>query len=466
MPGLFQALEIGKRALLSTQYALQTTGHNIANVNTRGYTRQRVEMSASFPTMSTLGAIGTGIQVDSVIQIRDHFLGVQFRDATKAAGKWQYRQKTLNNIQGLLNEPNENSLGGQLDELWNSFSDLSGKPEDVNLRKAVVSKATILINGFNQLARRLSGQREALNRDIQSQTKQVNRLISEIGRLNGLIQRSEAGGATANDLRDGRDLLIDDLAVLVDVNTIEKANGGLMVQIGSMVIVDGSHSLKVGTRTVNINGLVTEEFVWEGTDVKLTNLNGELAGLIDSRDITIPEYISQLDELALTVVEQVNAIHRTGYGSDGSTGVDFFDPNNLTAATIRMNSALLGDGSAKVAASGLPNAPGDNSIALALSGLRNARVAGGGTVSINDSYSSLVGKVGIETQEAMSFTANYELLIQQVDNARQSVQGVSLDEEMANLVKYQHAYEAAARVITAMDQALDTVISGMGIVGR
>lgn len=470
MAGLFQALEIGRRALLAHQLTLQTIGHNIANVNTPGYSRQRVEISASYPSITPQGAIGSGIQVNDIIQIRDQFLGVQFRDATKSAGKWQYRQKTLNYIQGLFNEPNENSLGGQLTELWNAFSTLAtetlSETNGPTARLNVVAKANVVINGFNQLAQKLGDQRNALNRDIVLQTDQVNRLTAEVARLNGLIQRNEVAGSRANDMRDARDLLIDNLSVLVDVNTIDKPNGGNMVQIGGMVIVDGADSFEIGTKTINVNGRVTNRLVWKGTDVELKNLNGELAGLIEARDKTIPEYIDQLDELARTIVEEVNAIHSTGYGSDGSTGVNFFDPNNLTAATIRLNSALNGDGFEKVAASGSATGEGDNSIALALSDLRSLTVAGNGTMSINSFYNSLVGKLGVETQEAISFAANYELLIHQVDNARQAVQGVSLDEEMTNLIRFQHAYDAAARVITAMDQALETVIKSMGIVGR
>jgi flagellar hook-associated protein 1 FlgK len=466
MSGLFQALEIGKRALLTHQFSLNTVGHNIANVNTPGYTRQRVEISASNPSYTTQGAVGTGIQVNDVIQIRDYFLGGQFRDATKAAGKWQYRQKTLSNIEGLFNEPNDDSLADQLNGLWDSFSELSTDATSVTARKNVVAQANLVVNSFNQLAQRLYDQREALNADINTKTLEVNRLTTEIGRLNGLIGRHEAGGSTANDLRDSRDQLIDELSVLVDVNTVEKPNGMNMVQIGSMILVDGADSFDVGTRRTTVDGRVTDEFVWEGTKVKLINNNGELAGLIDARDKTIPEYLDKLDEMARTLVEEVNAIHRNGYGLDGSTGVNFFDPANVTAATIRLNSAIEGDGADRIAASGSATGIGDNSIALALSGLRSAQVAGNGTMSINDYYNSLVGKLGVETKEAISFSANYELMIQQVDNARQAVQGVSLDEEMTNMVKYQHAYEAAARIITAMDQALDTVISGMGIVGR
>jgi flagellar hook-associated protein 1 FlgK len=203
--------------------------------------------------------------------------------------------------------------------------------------------------------------------------------------------------------------------------------------------------------------------VWKGTSVGLTNLNGQLRGLLESRDELIPDYIEQLNELTAVIVREVNALHRTGYGLDGTTDTDFFDPNMTDAATIRINPQVEANVNRIVASS---SDAGDNLIALAISDLRHAAVTADNTMSMNEFYSSLVGTLGVQTQEATSLTENYELLVNQIDNSRQSVQGVSLDEEMANLVKSQHAYDAAARVITAMDQALDTVIAGMGIVGR
>ena len=172
-----------------------------------------------------------------------------------------------------------------------------------------------------------------------------------------------------------------------------------------------------------------------------------------------------INSITKTLVDQVNALHTTGYGLDNSTGIEFFDSRFTTATTIQINRDLLVD-TDKVAAASQMDSEGDNTMALAIADLREQLLMKDNSISINDFYNSLVGTLGVETHEAGSFTDNYEIFGQQIHNARQSVEGVSLDEEMANMIKFQHAYDAAARVITAVDQALDTVINGMGMVGR
>ncbi len=463
MPGLFQGLELGKRALLTHQLSLQTIGHNITNVNTPGYSRQRVNLSPTMPEVNALGSIGTGVQADDIRQIRDQFLGQQYREAQKSLGQWTYKNRTMSQIESLVNEPQDNSLGDMLNKFWDSWSQLSTNADSTSNRANVLAQAKTLVNGFHQLSEKLSNLRQSIDSDISNFTSQVNQITSEIASLNQQISSAELGCSPANDLRDQRDLLIDNLSSLIDVRTIEKTNGSTTVSMGGMVLVDGSDDFPVGVNVLNEKGTLTHEVVWKGTTVELTNLNGQLYGLLESRDQIIPDYLSQLDKMAQAVVEQVNSLHEGGHAADGSDGLSFFDPRYTTAATIRINDIINNDSSLIVASAGTAS---DNEVALAISELRNKAVIDNNSVTINDFYGSLVGRLGIETAESDSFTKNYELLSQQVDNARQSVQGVSLDEEMTNMIKFQHAYDAAARVITTMDQALDTVVNGMGIVGR
>jgi len=464
MGGLFQGLEIGRRALLSHQVSLQTTGHNIANVNTLGYTRQRVRVAATRPNMTSIGSVGTGVSVIDIRHIRDLFLGQQYRDATKSLGQWGYKHKTLSQIESLINEPQDDSLNDLLNQFWDAWSDLSTNSDSSSHRSMILAKANQLINTFHQLSGQLTALRDSIDRDLTNLTKDVNRLTSEIAVLNHQITTAELGGSRANDLRDERDRLTNELASIIDVRTIEKANGATVVFMGAMVIVDSSDSFDIGTTIVNEGGTSMHHIVWEGTDVRLKNLSGELAGLTESRDETIPSYIDDLNEMARTLVEEVNAIHEVGYGyQNGLTGVSFFDPAFTDAATIRLNQDIVQDIN-RISASSTVD--GDNLIALQLADLRHTTVMANSTMTINGFYSNIVGSIGIETREAGSFLSNCELLRHQIDNAKQSVEGVSLDEEMVNMVKYQHAYEAAARVITTMDEALDTVINRMGVVGR
>lgn len=464
MPGLFQTLEIGKRALLTHQLTLQTIGHNIANVGTPGYSRQRVHVTTSMPEWSAIGVLGTGLQVSDIRHVRDLFLGAQFRQENKALGQWSYKEKILSQIESLFAEPNDNTLSQLLNAFWDSWSDLATNPNSTSHRSAILEQAHLLTNGFHELADQLSKLRDSIDRDLVHLTDEVNRLTGEIAQINHKIKSMELGGNRANDLRDARDHLLDELSNIIDVNSMEQPNGEQTVYIGAMSIVNGSTSIKIEAKVANVAGKVTHSLVWEGTSVSLKNLNGQLKGLVKSRDEIIPRYLDALNELAKSVIEEVNSLHRPGYGLNGSTGIDFFDASVTDAHNMRVNAQIEQD-VAKITASGSGEV-GDNTVALAIHSLRNKAVMRGNTITLNDYYNSLVGRLGVESSEAQSFTTGYELLLNQIENTRQSVQGVSLDEEMTNMIKYQHAYDAAARVITAMDQALGIVIGSMGVVGR
>ena len=462
MPGLFQALEIGKRAILTHQVSLQTLGHNIANVNTPGYTRQRVDITNTFPEESSFGSVGTGVRVSNIRHIRDLFLGNQYRQENKSLGQWSYKEKTLRQVEELFGEPNDNALSDQLNKFFASWNDLAHNPDT---RNSVLSEACLLANRFHELADQLTTLQSSIDREMVTVTREINGLANEIARLNHEIKRSEIGAATANDLRDMRDLLIDKLSTLVDVNTRDEEYGVVVVMVGSMQLVDDNHALQIGVEIANDNGSLKHNLMWQGTKIPFNNLDGRLKGLVDSRDEIIPRHLEQLNALTRTLVEEVNTLHRSGYGLDGSTGTNFFDPQYTDATTIEVNSNIVSKPS-MIAAAQVPDAESDNRIALAIAALQDAKLMNDNATTINGFYSSLVGSLGVETREAQSFTESYEMLVAQIDNARQSVQGVSLDEEMTNMIKSQHAYDAAARVITAMDQALDTVIFKMGVIGR
>lgn len=466
MSGLFQGLEIGKRALLGHQVSLQTISHNIANVDTPGYSRQRVSISSSFPEQSVYGPLGTGMQVDDVRQVRDLFLGKQYREAQKDLGKWTYIDKSLQQVEQIFSEPEDGSLNDLMNDFWNDWSALSTDAENSGYRTSVLADAGRLINAFHNLANNLEELRLSTDRDLSNMTVQVNQMTAEVARLNQEIKLQELDGSSANDLRDTRDLVIDELSNLINVNTTDQNNGAATVMMGSMVLVDGSESFDIGVEAVDENGSMRHNITWANSSYTLTNKSGQLAGLIETRDTIIPEYIDQLNALAQTVVEQVNAIHSAGYTLDGHTGVNFFDPDCTDAANIRINPEVLNNKN-RIAASDSsdPEERGNGNLASAIAALRDAGVMLDGSATMSDFYSSLVGGLGVDAAQATSQTSNYELIAQQVENQRQSVQGVSLDEELTEMVKAQHAYDAAARIITVMDDALDTVIHRMGISG-
>ncbi len=464
MAGLFSGLEIGKRALATHQLWLNTIGHNVANVNTPGYSRQRVSISTTAPLEHYAGMIGTGVNATDIRNVRDLFLNQQYRDENKNLGQWASREKMLTRVESIFMEPSADSLGDLLEKFWTGWMDLGNNPESIAARTALKEQANLLTTGFHRRYDQLIELQKSIDIDIDLIVNKVNSTSDEIASLNKKISRMELGEYSANDLRDRRDLLIDQLSQFIDVNTSDQANGTTLVYVGALMIVDESDAIHIDTRDKAGKGYVSSEIVWKGTTKEIKNLNGELKGLLDMRDTIIPKYLDDLNILAETLVAEVNAVHQLGYDLNNTTGLNFFDENFLSAGNLRLSQDVLNNVT-RIAAS-QSGAVGDNSNAQAIADLRKSLFMTRGTATMEEFYNTIVGQIGIDTNKAVQLKENYTLLVGQLENARQSVQGVSLDEEMAQMIKYQHAFDAAARVITTVDQALEMVILNMGIVGR
>ncbi len=466
MAGLFSGLEIGKKALATHQLWLNVIGHNVANVNTPGYTRQRVNIVTTMPEDQQVGQVGTGVTATDIRQVRDLFLNQQYRLERKNLGQWEALEKTMTQIEAMFNEPNDNSLSDLLNEFWNAWEDLTqyGQTESASARIALVEKANLLTSGFQRVYTYLKDLQKSVDVDVELMADKVNSLADEIASLNRQITREEVGGRKANDLRDHRDNLIDELAEYIDINTVERKNGATVVQIGSMMLIDEQYAVPLETASDSINGVRISRIVWKGSEKSVQNLNGQLKGLVDTRDTIIPDYMDDLNEMAETLVTEVNRLHSGGYGLDGTTGYNFFSAPFGTVEGFSVSYEIQND--VNLIAASQSGEPGDNVNALAISALRDALIMNQGKAAMGEFYGAMISKVGVSTEKAIQFREDHALLVEQLENARQSVQGVSLDEEMTQMIKYQHAYDAAARVITTMDEALETVIKGMGVVGR
>jgi len=461
---LFQGLELGKRALMTHQLSLNTAGHNIANVNTPGYTRQRVITTPSAALESAYGPLGIGVDVSQIEHVRNQFLTNRWREENQNLGRWETKSTTLSQIESFFNEPQDSSLGAILNDFWAAWQDLSNKPEAPETRQAVIQQAELVTNAFHQVHSQLSQLQQSLDSDIKHRVDEINNLGREIADLNRQIAFIEVEGEPANDLRDKRDYLIDQLSQYVDVNTSYDDGGRMRVSIGAMGFVEGPDYWPLEDTVVAMENGTKTSIEWRNTDISIDFFNGEMKALFELRDEDVQGHIDQLNELSEAVVEHVNSTHRNGYGLDGtSTGVNFFDQFLTNADQITLNIEVVNDVNLIAAASG-PDKPGDGSNALSVANvLKFERLMSNGSATIDEYYNTIVGSLGIQVKEANDQTENYTLLVQQLENSRQSVQGVSLDEEMTNMMKFQHAYDAAARVITFMDEALSTVISGMGI---
>jgi flagellar hook-associated protein 1 FlgK len=464
MYGILSGFEIGKRALLSQQFGLNVTGHNIANVNTPGFSRQRAILTTTYPDLDIKGALGTGVDVSGVNRYRDIFFDSQYRQESQNLGRWSSLQRTLKQLETVFNEPSDQGLNTLMDNFWNAWQDLSTNPESQAARSTLKEQSLVLVNAFHQQYKLLKDSEQNINDDIVQKVVEVNNYADQIASLNRQISYAELGGGKANDLRDKRDLLIDELSKVVDVNTVEQSTGSVTVYVGAMALVERDTVNHLSAEKSYEEGVMKSSVAWSGTSNTVTFSNGELAGLCEVRDELIPEYTNALNEMVQALVSGVNTIHQQGYALDGTTtGMDFFDPEGTTAQDIALSSDISNNLN-NIAASQSGEA-GDNSNALAIADLRNSLMMNDNSASIGDFYSSLIGILGSQVGEAEDIKDSQELLLTQIENSRQAVEGVSLDEEMANMIRFQHAYEAAARVITTMDEVMATIINSVGRIG-
>ncbi len=460
MSGLVGILDIGKRALIAYRLAMNVTGHNVANANTPGFSRQRPILTTTLPIDFNPGQLGTGVKVDQIQRMRDQFLDLQVREEMSSVGQWEERQKFLSEIETIFNEPSDNSLNNALAEFWGSWQDLANDPENMAARVNVKEKAKVLCNTFHLLRSKLRRVQEDINQSISGRVEEINSLAQRIAKLNGQIVRIEIRGENANDLRDQRDLLIDKLSKIADISTIELDDGSVSISLAGNSLVErvNTVSLRTSVRSTPYGAVLDVSYGRGGQVLSLTD--GELKGLIDLRDEVIPEYIGDLDNLASTLISKVNTLHSAGYGLDGSTtGLNFFSGSN--SSDIGVEQTI--DEDVSLIAASTDGSPGNGSNALAISDLANQLTMNDNSATFGDFYQSMMGNLGILSQEASQNYTNASLLQNQLENHRQSVAGVSLDEEMANMINYQHSFEAAARIINTVDEMMNTIINQMGV---
>jgi len=451
MSGLSSAIEVGKRGLLAYQKVMNIIGHNTANVNTPGFSRQRSVLQTTTP----VGNMGTGVEASKVERLRDSFLDSQFRAETHRFKYWESLANALSQVERLLNEPSENALGALLDKFWNCWQDLADNPEDLAPRYALREVTISLTNAFHHLSARLKEVQQAQNAQVEQQVDRINQIADEVAELNSSIVTAESDGSNACDLRDKRDLLLDELSELVNLKTVERENGSVSVFISGHVLVEDFEVERLSLRESSIGRMAVSLPIWQENNQEVELSSGSLKGLLVARDELIPEYRERLDSLARELVEAINQIHSRGYGLNSNTGVDFFDSTELDAENITLDGTVARD--VREIAASSDGTPGDNSIALEIAALRESLQMESNTLSFGQYYNSLVSEVGAKAKEASETESSYQLLAQQMENQRNSAMGVSLDEEMIELVKCQHAYQAAARMVATVNEMMDAI---------
>ena len=459
--GINRLVDIGKSALFTAQQAISVAGHNIANVNTPGYSRQQVTLAENRPENGSPGQIGTGVHAESIRRSFDSFVEEQLLASRERLGEFTASSNALARLEPLFGDANNQGIGAGLNEFFGALQDVATNPNDLSARTVFLSKATALAGRFNQSAADLTAAQESIDRQVGQTVTDVNRLTSQIADLNTKIAEAESRGQQANDLRDERGVALADLGELIEISSIEDATGQLTVFAGrGHVLVDKERTFQlVAVPDLSNNGLLDVRYdAGAGPTTNLSPViqSGRLKGLLDVRDLTIPSLRASLDTLASEIVTQVNQQHRSGFGLDGSTNQDFFAPTGTTASTIAVSLANAKQIAASSTATGVP---GNNANALALAGLRNTAFVSFGNVTFQEYYSAIAGSFGSTVQGVEGNLRAQQILHDQLTSQRASISGVSMDEELANLLQYQRSFEAASRMIVIADELFQTILS-------
>jgi flagellar hook-associated protein 1 FlgK len=458
-------LNLGARSLQTQQQGVEVAGHNLANASNPAYSRQRLEIQTSTPLPTTIGPVGTGANAVAITQLRDTLLDQQIQGENSVISFLQSQQTALQYTEAGIGEQLQGAgltgavgspggLANDLSGLFNAFQDLSTAPSSMASRQAVISEAQQLTAQFNQLDQRLTAINGQLNQSVQTDVGSANQLLSDIAGLNHQIAGAESGTGAANDLRDLRQQKIESLSQLVNVQFSTDATGGASLSIGGQLLVAGG-TVQDTLETYDSGGgqlLVRTA----GGGIPLTPAGGSIAGTIDARDGALKSLHDGLNTLATQMISQVNTAYRAGYDLNGNTGADFFTGTN--ASDMGVNAALVSDPSS-LQASGVAGAAGDNQVVLALARMANAPQAGLGNQTFAQSYHGTITSLGTALASVNTQLADEQSVQSMLQTQRNSVSGVSVDEEMTNLVMFQRAFQASAHLVSVVDQMLGVVVS-------
>lgn len=449
-------LSIARSALFTHQRAMDVTSHNIANVNTPGYSRQRLVLTPATPLVEPLYTIGRGVDAVALQRSRDTFYDAAYRRDNGMLGFATGKRDYLSQIESSLNEPSDSGISASIDGLFRSLSDLSGDPANHTNRELVVSAASRLVNQMHALDAQLGRiQQEALDH-LNVQTSDINSLTTRIADLNNKIQASGGPQHSVPDLMDQRDALVDELSQKIGVRVLDRGDGTIGVIAGDTLLVDGAQHTDVSVTTVGSGWGIAPANGGAPIDPQ----SGTVKALLEVTQTHLPAVKARLDSLANALVTEFNAIHSTGYTLNGTSGVNFFDPTKTTAGSIQL-SAQLQASSDNIAASA-NNATGNGGIAARLAALASTGVGSLGGRTFREHYVVLAADIGLDVRNAEADITAEQTLVDRAEQSRESVSGVNVDEEMISLIAQQQAYQAAARLVSVADSMMQDMLGMLG----
>ncbi|MCM3661976.1 flagellar hook-associated protein FlgK [Georgenia satyanarayanai] len=470
----FAALNGAFTALTAQRIALEVTGQNISNVNTIGYTRQRAGMEAitgtARPTMfATSGAPATGVRVTSIDRLGDIFLETKLRTQTSSTARLEAVAGSWSLMETTLKEPGENGLAAGLDTFFTSWDDVANRPDDAAARSVLLGNATALTSAIANGYRAAAKQWDSTREQAAAMAVDLNTTAAAVADLNGRIRDAQVAGDNANGLIDQRGVLLDGLAAMVGGEVRERADGSVDVMVSGNALVRGDRAYAVavhGSATLaDLRSAGTEppegwgskegpaRLVWAATGSSAAASGGRVAGLLDviAPDGPVANLASSYNELATTVAAEVNALHSSVPGADGTSRDFFAFSAGATPPALSLGVAVTSD----QVVTGNPGEV-DGTLAARIADLAGAR----------DQWAGAVTEIGVSSRSATRRAQAAESTRATAESQLLSQTAVDLDEESVNLVMYQRAYEASARVMTTIDQMLDTLINRTGVVGR
>lgn len=465
-------LDVGKRSLANSQTALQTVGHNIANKSTEGYSRQRVEIQSNVPVdKDGKVRVGMGAKASAVTRINNPYLEKQIGKEQSNLGFMNGKMDALSRVEQVYNEQMNKGLNHFMGEFFNSFRELANSPESHATRSLVAETANYLTKDFKRVNTQLKEIQKDIDFQVETQVNEVNNMAAEVAELNQKIQMVEMTDGLANDERDRRDLLVKKIGEKINIQAAEGKDGSVTIRVGDTgILVAGSEAKKLSTGATPENDRKGEgnvDVFYHNSD-KSTPVNmtaqlkgGSIGGLLEVRDEVIGGLLRDTDQIAYNLATEVNSIHSMGVDGANKFGFNFFEqPSTIknASANLAISKDVL-DNPARIASAAAQNSPGDNRVANAISNLQFEKIMGEGQSTLDDFYNGIVGKVGVMTQRADLAQKSQTDILKNLNNVRESISGVSLDEETTKMIEFQKSFDASARLIRTADEMFDTVLN-------
>jgi flagellar hook-associated protein 1 FlgK len=462
----FSALNAATTALWAQRRGLDVTGQNIANVNTEGYSRQRVDLQAIGGSVvpafySTSPGIGAGVSADDVTRIRDAFLEGRGHTEHANGARLLVEADTLEQVETAFREPGDTGIQSLLADMWDGWADVANEPKTDAARAQVIQRMETLVGGIQFSNSSLEAQWTQTRENLDVLVKDVNEAATTIAELNKAIRGATQAGLPANDLSDKRDLLVMKLADQVGATVRPGKYGSVDVLVGGMSLVSGSTASALAVAGPTDPDLITatdKPRIVTAAGGYPVPADGTAGGQLSALTTIIPGYRTELNKIAESLAKTLNDGQAAGFDLAGLSGSPILGPvGTVTAANIK----LMFSDPKLIAASAVPGGPNlDNGNADAIGKLR------GDPVGVDAGYRKMIVELGVQASVAIRNQDIQAVISTQVDAARESVAGVNIDEEMTNMLSFQHAFSAASRMITAIDETLDQLINRTGLVGR